>query len=117
MSVRNQLKLLVGGLNARRSGRAPNSAVPTAMGEFLVRSRLVAALIFLATVIAMVLISSAGVSTVNVPVREGQLATTRVTALASYSYESRLKTDAAREQLRARVPQVYKLETEPLRRF
>ena len=67
MSVRNQLKLLVGGINARRSGRPPPVA-PAAWSEFLERSRLVAALIFIVTVAVIVLISSAGVSTLNVPV-------------------------------------------------
>ena len=43
MSVRNQLKLLVGGLNARRTGRTlpPHSAAR----EFFDRSRVVAMLI------------------------------------------------------------------------
>ena len=65
MSVRNQLKLLVGGLNARRAG---HSASPhSATREFFDRSRLVAVLIFVATVTAIVLISSAGLTTLNVP--------------------------------------------------
>ncbi len=64
MSVRNQLKLLVGGLNqARRGSRPPGTIAPSAMSEFLERSPLVAALIFLVTVAAIVLISSAGVTT------------------------------------------------------
>ncbi|HUR60477.1 MAG TPA: HDIG domain-containing protein [Opitutaceae bacterium] len=115
MSVRNQLKLLVGGLGPRRPGRP--SATTTAMGEFLERSRLVAAVIFIVTVAAIVLISSAGVSTLNIPIRENHVASTRVTALASFNYESAHKTRAAREQFVGRVPPVYRLETEPLRKF
>ena len=42
MSVRNQFKLLLGGLGARRSGSAPPHT-QSAMREFLDRSRLVAA--------------------------------------------------------------------------
>jgi putative nucleotidyltransferase with HDIG domain len=116
MSVRNQLKLLVGGLNARRNGRASLSQ-PSAMGEFMERSRLVSALIFIVTVAAIVLISSAGVSTLNVPYLPDQIATSRVTALASFSYESAERTRTAREQVLNRVPPVYRLDTEPLRRF
>lgn len=116
MSVRNQLRLLVGGLNARRSGRPPPVA-PSAWSEFLERSRLVAALIFIVTVAAIVLISSAGVTTLNVPVLPNQVATTRVIASASFQYESAEKTQAARTQYADRVPPVYRIDTEPLRRF
>ena len=87
------------------------------MSEFLERSRFIAALIFIVTVAAIVLISSAGISTLNVPVLPDQIATSRVTALASFSYESAEKTRAAREQIINRVPPVYRLDTEPLRRF
>lgn len=116
MSVRNQLKLLVGGLGARRAARTTGEG-PSGVGEFLARSRLVAALIFVFTVAAIVLISSAGVSTLNVPVLPNQIAGARVTALASFSYESEERTNAAREQFLHRVPPVYRLDQEPLRRF
>ena len=115
MSVRNQLKLLVGGLGPRRTGRVP--AAPTAMTEFLDRSRFIAALIFIVTVAAIVVISSAGISTLNIPIRENHVASTRVTALASLTFASAEKTRAAREQFLGRVPPVYRLETEPLRKF
>lgn len=87
------------------------------MGEFLDRSRLVAGLIFIITVAAIVFISYAGVSTLNVPLLPNQVATSRVTALASFIYESAERTRAAREQYLGRVPPVYRLDTEPLRRF
>src|SRR5947209_11970124 len=115
MSVRNQLKLLVGGLGARRAGRT--TLETSAMSEFLERSRLIAALIFVVTVAAIVLISSAGISTLNVIVRPNQVASARVTALASFAFESAEKTRAAREQFLNRVPPVYRLNPEPLRRF
>ena len=83
MSVRNQLKLLVGGLGARRPGRTPGER--STMGEFLDRNRFVAAAIFVVTVAAIVLISSAGISTLNVPVLPNQVATARITALASFN--------------------------------
>jgi cyclic-di-AMP phosphodiesterase PgpH len=87
------------------------------MGEFLERSRLVAGIIFVVTVAAIVVISSAGVTTLNAPVMVNQVATSRITALVPFSYESEEKTRAARDQLLDRVPPVYRLETEPLRRF
>jgi len=40
-----------------------------------------------------------------------------VTASAAFNYPSKLKTEAAQEQLLHRVPPVYRLDTEPLRRF
>jgi putative nucleotidyltransferase with HDIG domain len=116
MSVRNQLRLLVGGLNARRSGRPPPVA-PAAWSEFLERSRLVAALIFLTTVAAIVVISSAGVTTLNLPVLPNQVATTRVVASVPFSYESAERTQSERSRFADRVPPVYRLESESLRRF
>src|SRR5688572_10437452 len=117
MSVRNQLKLLVGGLSARRGTRPPHPTAPSAMGEFLERSRVVAALIFIVTVGAIVIISSAGVTTLNAPVLVNQVATSRIAALVPFSYESVEKTRAAREQFLDRVPPVYRLDMDPLRRF
>ncbi|MFM9029766.1 MAG: phosphohydrolase, partial [Opitutaceae bacterium] len=114
MSVRNQLRLLLGGLGAGRSAR-PEAR--SAMGEFLERSRLVGVLIFIVTVTAIVVISSAGLTTLDAPLLPNQTSTTRVSAQASFDYESAERTRAAREQLRNRVPPVYKLDTEPLRRF
>ncbi|MBL9210043.1 MAG: HDIG domain-containing protein [Opitutaceae bacterium] len=117
MSVRNQLRLLVGGLNARRGSRPPTSPATSAMGEFMERSRLVAALIFIVTVAAIVVISSAGVSTLNAPVLVNEVATSRITALVPFTYQSAERTRAAREQLLDRLPPVYRLDQEPLRRF
>jgi len=117
MSVRNQLKLLVGGLSARRGSRPPTSPVASAMGEFMERSRLIAALIFIVTVTAIVVISSAGVSTLNAPVSVNEVATSRITALVPFTYQSAERTRAAREQLLDRLPPVYRLDQEPLRRF
>ncbi len=116
MSVRNQLKLLVGGLSGHRGSRT-STAAWGAMGEFLERSPLVAALIFIVTVAAIVVISSAGLTTLDAPLIPNQLATSRVTAQAPFAYESAEKTNAAREQFLNRVPPVYKLDTEQLRRF
>jgi putative nucleotidyltransferase with HDIG domain len=116
MSVRNQLKLLVGGLSARRTGRA-TPAAPSAMGEFLERSRVIAVLIFIVTVGAIVAISSVGVSTLDTPLLIDQVAPIRVTALVPFTYQSAEKTRMAREQFLDRVPPVYRLDPEPQRRF
>ncbi|HUR56315.1 MAG TPA: phosphohydrolase, partial [Opitutaceae bacterium] len=118
MSVRNQLKLIVGGLSGRRGSRPPHPhALPSAMGEFLERSRVVAGLIFIFTVASIALISSVGVSTLDAPLVVGQTASSRVTALVSFNYESAEKTRAAREQFLDRVPPVYRLDTKPLQLF
>ncbi|MBI5691584.1 MAG: HDIG domain-containing protein [Verrucomicrobia bacterium] len=114
MSVRQQLQLIVGGLSQKGAGRP---AALSAMGGFLERSRVVAATIFILTVAAIVVISSAGLTTLDAPLLPNQIATTRITAQASFGYESAEKTKTAREQFRNRVPPVYKLDQEPLRRF
>ncbi|MCR6656235.1 MAG: HDIG domain-containing protein [Opitutus sp.] len=113
MSVRDQLKLLLGGLGSRPRRRDGSS--PTL--DFLDRSRLVAGLIFIATVVAIVAISSLWMNTLTIPVQPNQIATTRVVANTSFSYESEEKTRIAREQLLNRVPPVYRLEMEQLQIF
>lgn len=116
MSVRDQFKLLLGGLNARHAQK-PRPSSNSAFREFLDRNRVISAVIFVVTVVAIVLISSAGVTTANLPVLPNQLATVRVVASAAFSYESAERTRIAREQVIGRVPPVYRLENEPLHRF
>jgi putative nucleotidyltransferase with HDIG domain len=115
VSVRNQLKLLVGGLSARRGGAG--SPAGSAFRDFLDQSRLVAVVIFILTVAAIVAISSLGMSTLNLPVLPNQLATVQVTANAPFTYLSAEKARAAREDLQNRVPPVYRLDFEPYRKF
>jgi putative nucleotidyltransferase with HDIG domain len=116
MSVRDQFKLLVGGLSARRM-HPPSSPASSGFREFLDRSRVVSALIFLITVAAILLISSAGVNTSTMPVMPNQVATVRVVASASFTYESAERTRIAQQQLAEQVPPVYRLDMEPLRAF
>ena len=114
MSVKNQWKLLVGGLSARRP--TTSSAYSPAL-EFMERSRLVAALIFIVTVAAIVLISSAGMTSLRLPVQPGQTATVRVIAAAPFTYVSEEKTRTAREQFLDRVPPIYRLDFQALGTF
>lgn len=116
MSLKNQLRLLLGRLSGSRGGRSSSTAY-SATREFLDRSRFIAALIFIFTVTAIVLISSAGLSTLSVPVLPNQVATMRVTASASFTYPSEERTRIAREQLVDRVPPVYRLDYEPWHTF
>jgi cyclic-di-AMP phosphodiesterase PgpH len=115
MSVKNQLKLLVGGLNARRAGVPPKAY--SATREFLDRSRFVAALIFIITVGAILIISSAGLTTLNVPVVANQIATARVVASAPFTFESAERTNTARDQILHQVPPVYRLDLELIHQF
>jgi len=84
---------------------------------FLEGSRLVTALIFFATIAAIVAISSAGLNTAHLPVLQGQVATVRITAALPFSYESALRTAASQAQVLERVPPVYRLDTAPLHKF
>ena len=84
---------------------------------FLEKSRWVTALIFCVTVIAIVVISSAGLHTANLPVLPNQLATATIDAAMPFSYESAHRTQQAREQILDRVPPVYALETKSLLKF
>ncbi|MFT3870978.1 MAG: HDIG domain-containing protein [Nibricoccus sp.] len=85
--------------------------------EFLETSRLVAGFIFVVTVAAIVLISFVGVNTASLPVLPNQYATVRIVASAPFSYESLEKKRVALDQLKNRVPPVYRIELEPLHQF
>ncbi len=115
MSVRNQLKLLVGGLGARRgdTGSAPGSG----FREFLDQSRLVAGLIFVVTVAAIVIVSSAGMRVLDLPVLPNQIAPVRIVAGFPFTYVSTERTQAEREQQLAALPPIYRLDMAPLDRF
>ena len=117
MSVRDQFKLLLGGLHPSRAGHVPPSGLAAGARDFLDRSRFVSLLIFVVTVAAIVLISSVGMTTFRLPVQVNQIATTRMIASASFSFESAEKTRIAREQLLDRVPPVYRLDSAPMEQF
>ena len=85
--------------------------------EFFETSRLIAGLIFIATVAAIVLISFVGVNTASLPVLPNQYASVRIVASGPFSYVSAEKTSLALEQIKNRVPPVYRIGLEPLRQF
>ena len=74
--------------------------------------------IFILTVAAIVIISSVGMTTINLPALPNQIATVRkVVASAPFTYLSQERTHSARDQLVQRVPPVYRLEFDTLHRF
>ena len=85
--------------------------------EFLETSRFIAGLIFIATVAAIVIISFVGVNTASLPVLPNQYASVRIVASAPFNYESAEKTRLALDQIKNRVPPVYRVELEPLHQF
>lgn len=97
--------------------RIRRGAEPSALLDFIERSRIVTAFIFITTVAAIVFVSSAGITTDHLPVLPNQIATTRIVAQASFSYESAEKTRLARAQIAERLPPIYRLDLEPLHRF
>jgi cyclic-di-AMP phosphodiesterase PgpH len=85
--------------------------------EFLETNRLVTIFIFAATTAAIVLISFVGISSANLPVLTNQIASLRIVASAPFSYPSAEKTRLAGEQIRDRLPPVYRLDFESLTLF
>lgn len=116
MSNRNQLELLSGGLETRAKASARQSA-RSASGLFLDKSRVIAAAIFVVTVGAILLISSAGLNTYDLPIQAGQIATVREVASTPFSYASSERTAAAQEQMLRRVPPIYRIDLDPFRQF
>jgi putative nucleotidyltransferase with HDIG domain len=111
MSAKTQFQQLL-----VRLGTRPAEGGAGAQG-LLDANRLVALLIFAGTVAAIVLISLVGVSSASLPVLAGQRASVRVVASAPFSYVSGELTRLAEEQVRERVPRVYRLENGPLIAF
>ena len=114
MALFSKFRLLRGGPPPRRRRKAAPGAAATG---YLEQSRTVAILIFVATVAAIVVISFVGVSSATLPVLPNQLAMVRIVASAPFTYESKIKTELSREQLRNRVPPVYQLEFAPEKQF
>lgn len=97
--------------------RRRKTAAVSGTVEFLDTSRSVALLIFVATVAAIVLISFVGISSHNLPVLPNQISSVRIVASATFRYRSEERTRLLREQMRDRVPPVYRLESAPLTQF
>jgi putative nucleotidyltransferase with HDIG domain len=97
----------------RKTPSAPGRGIAAALDN----SRLAAVALFVATVAAIVLISFVGVTNRTLPVLPNQVASVRIVAALPFEYESKAKTDEARERLAERVPPVFRIDTGPLRRF
>ncbi len=113
MTLLSKFKLIRGG----KPRRVRKREAPPGLVKFLEESRMVAALIFVATVAAIVLTSFVGVNSSDVPVLANQSASIRIVANADFTYESAELTRQQRAQIRDRVPPVYSLAFEPLRLF
>lgn len=109
-----KLRLLRGGASLRRRRKTVRTSAST---TYLRESQSVGFLIFVITVAAIVLISFVGVSSSTLPVLPNQLAMERIVAGATFKYDSKLKTDLSRAQLRDRVPPVFDLAFGPLHQF
>ena len=101
----------------RNQPRTRKTAKVSGTVEFLETSRLVTFFIFAATTAAIVLISFVGISSANLPVLENQVASLRIVASAPFSYPSKIKTRLAEEQIRDRLPPVYRLDFEAFTTF
>ncbi len=101
----------------RNQPRTRKTAAVSGTVEFLETSRLVTFLIFAATTAAIVLISFVGISTANLPVLPNQIASLRIVASAPFNYPSAEKTRLASEQIRDRLPPVYRLDFESYKQF
>lgn len=99
-----------------RRRKAP-AAPGIGLGAAFDSSRLVAVALFVATVVAIVLVSFVGVTNRTLPVLPNQLASVRIAAALPFTFESKARTDEARARLAERVPPVYRIDPEPLHRF
>jgi cyclic-di-AMP phosphodiesterase PgpH len=115
MALMAPFKLLRGGGGSPRRTRRKGRLSETV--ERLEGSRVVASLLFVATVVAIVLVSFVGVTNATLPLLPNQVSSVRIVSGLSFSYESSERTRQQAEQMRDRMPPVYRLEFEPLRQF
>ncbi|MFN5560444.1 MAG: phosphohydrolase, partial [Opitutaceae bacterium] len=115
MPLIDRLKLLRGGAAGPR--KRLRAASLSARWDQWETSRLIAGLIFVATVAAIVLVSSVGVSSNDIFLLPNQRAAVRITASVPFTYESAERTRLQNEQVRDRTPPVYRLDQEALHRF
>jgi putative nucleotidyltransferase with HDIG domain len=101
----------------RHQPRTRKTATVSGTVEFLETSRIITFLIFAATTAAIVLISFVGISTANLPVLPNQIASLRIVASAPFSFASTEKTRIASEQIRDRLPPVYRYDFEAYNLF
>lgn len=104
-------------LRATSAPRRRLSLNTPSLAPALESSRVIASLLFIATVAAIVLVSFVGVTNRTLPVLPNQIAPVRLVSAVPFTYESDQKTRALREQMNDRVPPVYRLNPEPLRLF
>ena len=97
--------------------RTRKTATVSGTVEFLETNRLITLLIFAATAAAIAIISFVGISSANLPVLPNQVANIRILASAPFSYPSAEKTRLAGEQIRDRLPPIYRLDFESLNQF
>jgi hypothetical protein len=115
MALIDRLRLLRGGANGPR--KRLRAASVSARWDQWDNSRVIAGLIFVATVAAIVIVSSVGVSSSDIFLLPNQRAAVRITASVPFRYESAERTRLQNEQVRDRTPPVYRLDQESLHRF
>lgn len=97
--------------------RTRKTATVSGTVEFLETNPLVTLFIFAATTAALATISFVGISNANLPVLPNQVANIRILASAPFSFPSTEKTRLAGEQVRDRLPPVYRIDSESLNQF
>jgi hypothetical protein len=115
MPLIDRLRLLRGGTGGSRKRLRADSL--SARWDQWETSRLIAGLIFVATVAAIVLVSSVGVTSNDIFLLPNQRTAVRITASVPFTYESAERTRLQNEQVRDRTPPVYRLDQEALDRF
>ncbi|AWI09564.1 HD family phosphohydrolase [Ereboglobus luteus] len=114
MSLIDTLRTLPGG---GQQPRKRKTLVNSRVWKFLATHRLVTTLILIATASSIVFISYVGINSSSIPIYPNQVAGVQITANVAFDYVSHQQAELTREQIRNRVPRVYKLDDEPLKKF
>lgn len=101
----------------RQQPKVRKSADESDLVTWFQRSHFVTTLIYTLTILALLALCFAGVSVSKLSYLPNQIANTRIIASVNYSYVSTEQTRLAREQIRDRIPPVYKLNPEESRHY
>lgn len=103
--------------SATRRKRRRRTGSTSDLIEFLEHSLVVSLAIFLLTVASIVFISFVGVSPAGYQILPNQLASVRIIADDTFSYQSVLLTQRERDRMESQIPPVYRIDMVPYESF
>jgi putative nucleotidyltransferase with HDIG domain len=104
-------------IGVKGSRRRRHTGSASSLLEYFEHSKVVSLAVFFLTVISIVFISFVGISPAGYQILPNQLASIRIIADATFSYESKLLTERQRGRMESQIPPVYRIDMAPYGAF